>query len=68
MNKEQSLPVTHENTMYFVAHKGYHWSRDGQYLTKDNKVIHILNGRYEYSEVDEYGRRLNPKTITEKGE
>jgi hypothetical protein len=60
------LPVTDENTKYFITDRGYHWSRDGQYLTKDGAVIHIVDGRYEYSKIDEYGRRTSVKTITEE--
>lgn len=64
MSDEKSLPVTYENTMYFIS-RGYHWSRDGHYLTKQNKVIHLIDGVYEYAEVDNYGRRLFVKIITE---
>ena len=61
----KALPVTHENTVYFITERSYHWSRDGQYLTKEDAVIHILNGQYEYSKVDEFGRRILVCIISE---
>jgi len=61
----KALPVTHANTMYFITERGYHWSRDGQYLTKHDAIIHILDGQYEYSKVDEFGRRLGVHVIAD---
>ena len=51
----KALPVTHENTVYFITERGYHWSRDGQYLSKNDAVIHILDGQFEYAKLMKSG-------------
>lgn len=58
------LEVTQENTMYFVTNREFHLSRDGKTLTKKDATIEIVNGKYEYSKIDEFGRRLFVKIIT----
>jgi hypothetical protein len=67
MTATTPLPITEENTKYFITEREYHLSRDGQYLTKPGAVIVIdrERGVYVYAAVDMYGRHLFQKIVTE---
>ena len=60
------LPVTEENTRFFIEQRCY-TKLDCQnlVLAKGKYRIHGTNGRYEFSEVDEFERRLWVQTIAE---
>jgi len=61
------IPNSEITQQYFIEQRGYCYSPyERNCLEKGNERIHIYEDRYEYSEVDEHGRRLFVKIITIK--